>query len=233
MTALGLSLEGAAESIRVAVLGRGPLFCVGVRSLVARDPAVVVVGDTDQADPGAIRAFVQATTPHVVVADLQIPGLFVLCREWARAAGRPWVIAVAADGGMNWAAGAVARGVRGVVTETTSGPELLQAIHAVHSGQLWVGHRPLPRVADALAALAGTPAPKGVGEGRRLSPREQEVVRHVALGLNNRAIAARLGIREATVKAHFTHIFHKLGVRGRAQLLAWYHRRATARRRRR
>jgi len=56
-----------------------------------------------------------------------------------------------------------------------------------------------------------------------LSSREKEVLRHAATGLSNKELAERLAISEATVKVHLTHIFQKLGVRGRAELAAVYH----------
>jgi len=58
---------------------------------------------------------------------------------------------------------------------------------------------------------------------KRLSDREREVFRHAATGLSNRELAKRLAISQATVKAHLTSIFQKLGLRGRAELAAAYH----------
>jgi DNA-binding CsgD family transcriptional regulator len=58
---------------------------------------------------------------------------------------------------------------------------------------------------------------------RALSLREREVFRHAAIGLSNKEVADRLEISRATVKAHLTQIFQKLGVSGRAQLAAVYH----------
>jgi len=57
----------------------------------------------------------------------------------------------------------------------------------------------------------------------QLSSREREVFRHAATGLSNKELADRLAISRATVKAHLTQIFQKLGVNGRAQLAAVYH----------
>lgn len=51
---------------------------------------------------------------------------------------------------------------------------------------------------------------------RDLSERELDVVRLVADGLTNTAIASRLGVREATVKTHLLHVYEKWGVPDRA-----------------
>jgi DNA-binding CsgD family transcriptional regulator len=52
-----------------------------------------------------------------------------------------------------------------------------------------------------------------------LTPREREIVALVAGGLSNRQIAAALGVAESTVKNHLQHVFGKLNVRSRAQLI--------------
>ena len=53
--------------------------------------------------------------------------------------------------------------------------------------------------------------------GPDLTPREAEVLRHVALGRSNREIAASLGVGEETIKTHVTHLLAKLEVDNRAQ----------------
>src|SRR6266436_7868524 len=54
-----------------------------------------------------------------------------------------------------------------------------------------------------------------------LTPREIEIVRHVAMGLRNAEVAERLSISEVTVKTHLNNIFQKLGVRGRTALAVY------------
>jgi DNA-binding NarL/FixJ family response regulator len=54
-----------------------------------------------------------------------------------------------------------------------------------------------------------------------LTPREAEVLRLIAQGLNNREIAERLFVTEATVKTHINNIFGKAGLRDRAQAVVY------------
>jgi len=71
---------------------------------------------------------------------------------------------------------------------------------------------------DDLAALGA------VGQGRTpLSEREIEVVRKVAAGLSNRAVATQMQISEKTVASHLSHIFTKLNVPNRAAVTAYYY----------
>jgi DNA-binding NarL/FixJ family response regulator len=62
-------------------------------------------------------------------------------------------------------------------------------------------------------------APADAPEG--LTPREAEVLAHIAAGESNAEIAAALFVSEATVKTHINHIFSKTGLRDRAQLVGY------------
>jgi two-component system, NarL family, nitrate/nitrite response regulator NarL len=85
------------------------------------------------------------------------------------------------------------------------------------------------QVVEAVRALAAdeqlspsrfeAPAPVQVpGVLSRLTPRELEVLRHVAVGMDNLKVAAHLGITERTVKAHVCSLYAKLGVENRAEM---------------
>ncbi|MEK6208548.1 MAG: LuxR C-terminal-related transcriptional regulator [Chloroflexota bacterium] len=61
-----------------------------------------------------------------------------------------------------------------------------------------------------------------IGDGfDRLTPREREVLDLMAVGLDNRAIAAELGIQYTTVRGHVRSVIEKLGARSRLEAVAW------------
>ncbi|MGT2461959.1 helix-turn-helix domain-containing protein [Sinomonas atrocyanea] len=78
--------------------------------------------------------------------------------------------------------------------------------------------------ADVFVSLPLDPpssrAPQGAGAEWELGEREEEVLRLLAGGLRNRAIAAELGLSENTVKFHLRNLFRKLGVSSRAEAVA-------------
>ncbi|MCW2929512.1 MAG: multi protein family [Actinomycetia bacterium] len=80
-------------------------------------------------------------------------------------------------------------------------------------------------LADADELVRGTdggkPPAQPAGPGGGLTAREHEIAGHVASGLSNREIAARLFISKRTVDAHVEHIFAKLGISSRVQLTVW------------
>ncbi|HEX4441195.1 MAG TPA: LuxR C-terminal-related transcriptional regulator [Thermoanaerobaculia bacterium] len=63
--------------------------------------------------------------------------------------------------------------------------------------------------------------PTDSGCARDLSPREEEVLQHLALGLATREIAARLAISPVTVRNHAQRILSKLGVHSRVEAVVW------------
>jgi len=112
-------------------------------------------------------------------------------------------------------------GARGLFCQATQHFKLLcKCIHAVHDGQVWANAEQLTYVMDAL-----TERPRIRLTGTRgetlLTPRESRVVELVAEGLANRSISSQLGVTENTIKKSLLHIFDKLGVSNRVELVLY------------
>lgn len=111
-------------------------------------------------------------------------------------------------------------GARGVFCRTEELELLPKCVRGVHAGQIWANAQQVEFVFSAFREgrfmrWIGTD-----GKGM-LSAREQEVVRLVVEGLNNREIAARLELTEHTVKNYMFHIFNKLGISNRVELVLY------------
>ncbi len=153
-----------------------------------------------------VAELVRRRVPDVLLVDYRLPdGSGVeLVRELRRSGvGTPAVLMTAnEEQGFNEAARAA--GAQGSVLKTGSIGELSAALSAVHAGRESFDARHPRR-------------PPGHGT---LSSREREALRHVAAGLTNREIAARLDVGEETVKTMLARTFTKLGVRRRAEAVA-------------
>jgi two-component system NarL family response regulator len=109
---------------------------------------------------------------------------------------------------------ALEAGAAGYLLKDMLGDEVLGAVRAVRAGRRAVraGRRAVPAaVAERLAAH--------VGEDD-LTPREVEVLGHLARGLANKEIAAAIGRTDETVKMHLKRVFEKLGVGDRVAAVA-------------
>lgn len=216
----------AATTIRVALLSDSALFRSGLRRLLSYDRSFLVVGEIT-APP--IREPLRRSAPHILVVDAQAGEALEICRALHLNGVRPWVILAGADRPERWAVEVLKAGVRGILPKSATVENLLKAIRVVHQGEVWASNRVIALTVEELAARSVvTPPAETLALRERLSPREREIVHLVVGGLSNLEAANRLGITEATVKAHLTHIFQKLALRGRAKLAAHYHGRLSA-----
>jgi DNA-binding NarL/FixJ family response regulator len=110
---------------------------------------------------------------------------------------------------------ALAGGAKGYVSEVAPTSELIQAIHAVSSGSVWVSRRVMSRFIER--SLDSTRVRSQFGSSAFTS-REKEVLRMLVEGRSNKEIGGPLGIQERTVKAHVSKLMRKVGVTNRIAL---------------
>lgn len=147
-----------------------------------------------------------------VVADtLPEVSAFDFARE---AAGRCRVVLIGAVEQPTYLARAVAAGVQDYLFESTPADQIVAAIEAAAEGKPPVRHSPYGRMLASLGERKATAA-------IRLSPREQQTLRHVAHGLSNEEIARSMGIGIETVKEHVQKILRKLKMGDRTQAAVW------------
>jgi DNA-binding NarL/FixJ family response regulator len=145
--------------------------------------------------------------PQVVIQDLLLPGGIDGIETTKRVLARePSIRVVALTASFDEARmmGVLRAGASGYVRKDAE-PEILPAaIRAVVAGRTFID----PAIGQRLSRAS---------EGDELTPRETEVLRHLALGLSNRAIASALNVSEETVKTHVANVLSKLQAVNRAQ----------------
>jgi len=206
--------------IRVALVSDSALFRSGLRSILGTYPAFSLVGE---ASALPVRDLVRAGSPHILLVDAQIVGALAICAGLRQNGMRPWVILAGADGDRGWAVHALKCGARGILAKSATVENLVKAVRLVHQGEVWASHQVLTLAVEELAARSVNAVSPDPAIKSRLSRREHDIAQLIAAGLSNQEVATRLNITEATVKAHLTHIFQKLTLRGRGQLAALYH----------
>ena len=201
--------------MRVLVADRQPLFRRGVADVLAAEPDLAVVGETDHGSE--VLDLVGRLRADVVLLDLGVPGGGVEACALLRAT-RPDVRVVVLTDADDDAelAGAVRAGARGYLLKDTTPEELVGAVRAVASGSSLLSPAMASRLLDEFAVLVRRSEGAAEGTGS-LSRRELEVLTLVAQGLNNRAIAESLFISENTVKNHIRNIHEKLQVHSRME----------------
>jgi len=101
----------------------------------------------------------------------------------------------------------------GIIATDTDTPLFLKALSVIHAGQVWIDNTKLKALLNYAESAARS---KNID---KISRKEQEVIILVSQGLKNREIAEKLRISEQTVKAHISHIFRKVKVTNRSQLV--------------
>ena len=198
------------SSIRILVVDDHPIVRDGIRGVFAGDDDFEVVGEAgDGAD--AVRQTAQLD-PDVVLMDLRMPTMGgVEAIQQLRELKHPARVLVLTTYDTDRdVLPAVEAGATGYLLKDAPRDELIRAVRAAHAGQSVLS----PAVAGTLMERVGD---HNLGA---LSPRELEVLRLVAGGATNRAVARQLFVSEATVKTHLLHLYDKLGVRDRAAAVA-------------
>lgn len=111
-------------------------------------------------------------------------------------------------------------GVRGIVGANQNVRVLKRAIQQVFEGDVWLNQRLMDQLLNS-SSTNGNGNGNGSRRGSRvheLTKREKEIIQLVSLGMNNKAIAVRLEISEATVRHHLSSIFSKLHLEDRLNL---------------
>jgi DNA-binding NarL/FixJ family response regulator len=112
-------------------------------------------------------------------------------------------------------------GARGIFCITEGSLRILhKCILSVAAGQIWASAEELNYLVDLVAELPSLRVVNSNGE-HILTPREEQVVAQVAEGLGNREIARELSLSEHTVKKYLFHIFEKLGISTRVELVLY------------
>ncbi|MFD0821847.1 response regulator [Micromonospora zhanjiangensis] len=206
--------------IRVLLADDQQLVRAGFRSLLKRDRDITVVGEAATGDE-AVRA-VGDLRPDVVLMDIRMPGLDGIAAT-ERIAGDPVlrtcrVVILTTFETDEYVFAALAAGASGFLTKEIDPTDLRHAVRVVAAGDALLSPSVTRRVIAGFAHRSAS-APDGAARLAALTPREGEVVRLVALGLGNEAIADRLVISPLTVKTHVTRALMKLDVRDRVQLV--------------
>jgi DNA-binding NarL/FixJ family response regulator len=198
--------------MRILIVDREPVFRLGVRALVERQPDLEIVGEAN----AARAAFgLLDRRPDVVLLDLVLSGLdgISTVRELRQRTEGARVLVVTAAGRACDVREALAAGATGYLLKTDPPERLLDAIRAVGRGQ-----RALSPGLEPFADLAADGAEPGDLLGV-LSRREREVFALIVQGLSTKRIARELCISTKTVDTHRQRIYEKLGCHSAADVV--------------
>jgi DNA-binding NarL/FixJ family response regulator len=190
------------ESIKVLAVDDHPLVRKGIASILANEADMLLVGEAGSGRE-AVDLF-REHHPDVTLMDLRMPEMDgvqatqAIRKEFPEAR----IIALTSYDGDQDIYRALEAGVRGYMLKEMVHTDVLRAIRTVHAGKRLMPQEVAERLSEYFPQVA-------------LTPREVEVLGHVAKGMANKEIADQLGTASGTVKMHIQNILEKLGASDR------------------
>ena len=191
------------------------LIRAGLRSMLTGSGTKIVGEATDAS---STLTFAKKHKPNVVLLDAAIPGgdAFELVTKLAKALPATKVILLSALDNPTYMARARAVGAANFLLQSVNQKELVTAIQNAAAGKPASGAGPFAKIAASME-----PRDAQATRDARLTPRESQVLSHIAFGLSNDEIAQSLEISIETVKEHVQNLLRKLTVNDRTQAAVW------------
>jgi DNA-binding NarL/FixJ family response regulator len=202
--------------IRVLIADDHPVFRYGLRALLSAEPTTEVIGEATTGEEVIAEAL--SLQPDVILMDVNMPGVNGIEATRRIVAEMPHinilVLTMFDDDDSVFAA--MRAGARGYLLKGAEGEETVQAISVVHSGEAIFS----PSIARRLMQYFGASRPSTLPQlFPDLTEREREILKLIAQGYTNPAIAEKLVLSPKTVRNHVSNIFSKLQVAGRAEAI--------------
>lgn len=221
------------EPVRVVVVDDQELVRSGLQMVLGAHPDVDVIGEA--ADGQGALDVVDKLRPDVVLMDVRMPVMDGIEatrrlreRHGSRPDGGPGVLILTTFALDEYAFDALLAGAGGFLAKDAPVEGLVAAIRDVHRGDAVVSPHLTRALVEHFVTARQNGAPKttaevseAAGVSDALTPRENDVLVHIAAGLSNAEIAAELVVSEVTVKTHVGRILTKLDLRDRTQAVIY------------
>jgi DNA-binding NarL/FixJ family response regulator len=214
--------------IRVMIVDDHAVVRQGLRTFIDLQEDMEVIGEGANGSEAATLA--RQLQPDVILLDLVMPVMDGVAATPRILEGSPRsrVLILTSFGEDDKVFPAIRAGAQGYLLKDIHPNELVRAVREAHEGKVQLNPDIARRLMSAVAAgpqeqaAAAEPAASTrTSPVDELTGREQEVLRMIARGLNNRDIAEAMIISEKTVKTHVSNILGKLGLEDRTQAAIW------------
>jgi DNA-binding NarL/FixJ family response regulator len=192
----------------------------GLRMILQAQRDIEVVGEAP--DGASAVALAGELEPDVVLMDIRMPVLdgIEATRRLVAAGARARILVLTTYDVDENVHAALKAGAAGFLLKTDSPERMVQGVRAVAAGDTLLAPDVTRRLVETFldSPPPSAPPPAVLAE---LTPRELEVLEHIAAGLSNAEIASRLFVSQGTAKTHVARILSKLGLRDRVQAVVF------------
>jgi two-component system response regulator DevR len=207
-----LACHRSDSRLRVLLVDDHEVQRIGTRQVLETTDDLIVVAETGQGNSAV--ALASETRPDIALLDIRLPdrdGIDV-ARELAVHHRATRVVIFSAYDDEGSVRGALDAGVAGYLLKTMPRAELINSVRAAGLGETVLD----PAVSACWDHMRQS---QNVVSSVRLTPRERQIVALVGEGMSNRVIGEHLGVSVRTVEGHMNHIFAKLNLESRTELV--------------
>lgn len=212
------SRASASGAIKIVLADDQNVVREAIKCLLEVEPDLEVVGETD--DGLAVVPLVERLTPHIVIVDVAMPGLFgvEIARQVRQRSPKTAVIVLSRYVSEWYVTEALRNGVAGYVAEDADARELIRAVRSVAQGQRYLS---APLSSEDVQTWLAQAERQGGDPYVTLTSREREVLQLVAEGHSSTRVARRLSISVRTAEAHRANVMRKLRLKNHTALIRY------------
>ena len=205
--------------IRILLADDHTLFRQGVRTLLASETDMEVVGEAPDGSAAAERA--AELKPDVVLLDIGMPGLssFETTRQIKRNRPETKVVFLTMYDDEDYLVEGMEVGANGYVLKDSPAPQLVAAVRDVYRGGSYLSPRMLSQLVDDFRTRVKTT--DRMPRFATLTPREKEVLKMLAEGNSVKEVATQLNLSVKTVEAHKFNLMRTLDIHNKAHLVQY------------
>lgn len=202
------------SNIKVLIVDDHKLISEAWSSLLKDAPNIVVVGTADNVDEAYTMSMQHK--PDIVLMDINLGegSGFDATEKINDSLPKTRVIGLSLHDDITYVKKFLSIGAKGYLTKNTSKSELIEAIHSVYNGEIFIASDIKDRYFTSLLNVDSAAK-------KELTMKEIEIVKHIANGLTSKEIGEKLFISHRTVETHRHNILKKLDIPNSAQLSSW------------
>jgi DNA-binding NarL/FixJ family response regulator len=206
---------------KLLIVDDHPMFREGLKSIIAKNPELEVVGETGEGK--AALEMAKSLRPDLVVLDISLPdGSGIdLSRELKGILPETQILIVSMHTKIDYITSAFQAGAKGYAVKDAPSEKILQALDLVSRGEYFLDSSIAPQVVERLAEGSGGSGKIADAAYASLTSREQEILRLIAEGQAIKKIAHRLCISTKTVENHRANIMTKLDLHSTMELVRY------------
>ena len=201
------------KKITVLIADDEPVARAGIRTLLAQATDLKIVGEAK--DSFEVQEMVPKLRPKILLLDYKMPGPRPgELEKWVRTKYPETTTLILTSHDRDaYLAGMINSGIAGYLLKGQNAEQLINAIRRAAEGTVYFSDEQIARVQKWKEKVQE--------KWQSLTEREQEILRHLAMGDNNKTIAKIMNITLKTVEFHMSNILKKLNMDSRNQVIVW------------